>query len=157
VLLTADAGPIDTTDYRIELEAIPLKKKKTFIRFSYTYKYSLATQAAMEAYFATLGRSKVGFSIRNKDINNNPVYINGIRGAVERNSVRYYFAFLAYLDTLKFPKKDRFEQRIQLWYSLTDRYKKQLFEVPREDYISCKKLELQNQIKLQDQAHQNFK
>jgi len=157
ILFTADTGPIDTSDYRMELEAMPVRGKKTFFRFSYTYRYGLATQAAMEAYFATLGRNKIGFSIINQDKDNNSVYIDGTRGAIERNSIRYYFAILAYMDTLRFPEKNRFEQRIQLWYSLTDRYKNQLFELPREDYISCKKLELQNQIKLQEQENQNSK
>jgi len=157
ILFTADTGPIDTSDYRMELEAMPVKGNKTFFRFSYTYKYGLATQAAMEAYFGTLGRNKIGFSIIKQDKDYNPEYIDGTRGAIERNSVRYYFAILAYMDTLKFPEKNRFEQRIQLWYSLTDRLRDQLFELPREDYISCKKLELQNQIKLQEQENSNLK
>lgn len=149
ILLTSDSGPLDTSDYRIELEAVPLQKGKTFIRFSYAYTYGLAAQTAMEAYFATLGRNKVGFTVIGTDEKNGPVYINGTRGAIERNAVRYYFAIQSYLDTLKIPQKNRFEKKIQLWYSLTDRFKQQLFELPRDDYISDKKLELQNQLKLQ--------
>ncbi|MCJ7772395.1 MAG: hypothetical protein MUP22_04590 [Desulfobacterales bacterium] len=157
ILLTADSGPMDTSDYRIELEAIPLKGKKTFTRFSYTYKYGIVAQTAMEGYLTTLGRNKIGFSIIGQDENNDPVYINGTRGAIERNSVRYYFAIQAYLDTLKLPEKNRFEQRIQLWYSFTDRFKNQLYELPREDYISSKKLEYQNQLKLQDRSKHDLK
>jgi len=157
ILLTADSGPMDTSDYRIKLEAMPVKGKKTFIRFSYTYKYGLIAQTAMEAYFITLGRNKIGFSVINHDENNDPVYITGTRGAIERNAVRYYFAISAYMDSLRFPEKNRFEQRIQLWFALTDRFKNQLFELPREDYIRFKKLEYQNQLKLQDQIKQNLK
>ncbi len=157
ILLTADSGPMDTSDYRIELEAIPLKGHKTFIRLSYTYKYGLAAQTAMEGYFSTLGINKVGFSVIGQDKNNNPVYVSGTRGAIERNSVRYYFAIQAYLDTLNFPEADRFEQRAQLWYSLTDQFKVQLFELSRENYIRFKKLEQQNQLKLQDQINETAK
>jgi hypothetical protein len=155
IIFTAKTGPMDTSDYRMELQAIPLKGKKTFMRFSYTYKYGLAAQTAMEVYFATLAKSKKGFSITHNGSNGDPVYIHGLRAAVERNSVRYYFAIQAYMDTLNIPIKNRFEKRINKWYDLTDILKEQLFEVTREDYIKDKRLELQNQLKLQNEITLN--
>ena len=157
VLLTAASGPIDTRDYQIQLEAMPIKGNKAFLHFSYSYTYGLATHAAMEGYFSTLGRSKIGFSVIGQDKDKNPVYIAGTRGAIERNSVRYYLAIQAYLDTLRISEKNRFEHRIQLWYSLTDQFKKQLFELPRVEYINAKRLEYRNQTKLQDQVNQYIK
>jgi hypothetical protein len=158
IVLSSDSGPLDTSNYRIELEAIPIESNRTtFIRFFYTYKYGLITQSAMEAYFATLGRNKIGFSIIDKDDKCNPIYVHGTRGAIERNALRYYFAISAYLDSLKYPKKDRFEKRIHAWYALTDQYKSQLFELSQKDYVRYKKHELQNQIKLQKQIDDNIK
>lgn len=158
ILLSSDSGPLDTSDYRINLEAVSLEKgKKAFIRFSYTYQYGLAAHAAMEAYFSTLGRNKIGFSVIDTDENANPVYVQGTRGAIERNAVRYYFAISAYLDSLKYHQIDRFEKRIHAWYSLTDQFKPQLFELSREDYVRYKKHELKNQIKLQNQMDHTIK
>lgn len=155
ILLTADDGPLDTSDYRIEIEAMPVDGEETFIRFSYTYQYGLITQTATEGYLVTLGRNKIGFTIIDHDENGDPVYIEGTRGAIERNAVRYYLAIRAYMDSLQFPEENRFDRRVQLWYEFTDRFKKHLFELPREEYINGKRSEYQNQIKLQEQMQKN--
>ena len=84
-----------------------------------------------------------------KDRKGNPVYIGGQRGAIERNAVRYYFAIQSFMNTLRYPEKIRFRMRIIQWYDLTIRYRKQLFDLDRNDYLVFKTMEHVNQVKLQ--------
>jgi len=149
VLLTADKGPLNTKNHQIKVEAIPLDKHRTFIHLSYGYSYGNLLSMAMKSYFATFGHGKIGFSMESTDEQNNPVYVDGIRGVIERNSVRYYLAIQSYMDTLKFPPEKRFEKRIGKWYDLTDQFKKQLFEMKKEEYCNYKKQERLNQLTLQ--------
>ena len=58
--LNADAGPFSTRDYRIALDAVPLESGRTFVHFPYSFSYGLAGRLALQAYLATIGRSKVG-------------------------------------------------------------------------------------------------
>jgi hypothetical protein len=51
----------------------------------------------------------------------------GVKGARERNAVRYYLALLAYLDTLQFTAEQRFDKRINEWFNLTEKYPRQLY------------------------------
>jgi len=146
--LAAEEGPLRTKDHRIRLQAAPLDKERTFVHFSYTYSYGSVARMAIKSYFNTLARDKVGFSIvRGKD--GKPYYIDGVRGAVERNTVRYYLALQTHIDTLKAPKASRFEQRISRWYDLTAKYPRQLKEMEKPEYLSSKRREQRNQILLQ--------
>jgi len=149
VILTADAGPFGTKDHRMRFEALPLDGGRTFVHVSYEYRDSVALRLAGKAYFATLARGKVGFTVTGKDRNGKPDYIGGPRGAIERNAVRYYFAIQSFMDTLRFPEKSRFNQRISGWYDLTSRYRKQLFEMEKQDYLTFKTKERNNQLLLQ--------
>jgi len=149
ISLTADNGPMSTQDYRIELEAMPADERGTILHFSYAYRYGFSGWMAMKAYFATLGRGKVGFTMVNTDGQGNPVYVGSIRGMIERNVVRYYRAIQAYLDTHEFPQHERFTQRISQWYDLTDLHRKQLYEMNKEEYLECKRREHENQLILQ--------
>ena len=107
---------------------------------------------AIKAYFATIGRNKKGFSIVAQDKKGNPLYLGGVRGSVERNAVRYYFALQTYMDSLKLPSEQRFEKRINQWYDLTARYPIQLYELDKEDYLANKHREYTNQITLQSKS-----
>ena len=44
VQLNADKGPVSTSDYRIELQAVPLPEGKTFMHLRYSYAYGTAGQ-----------------------------------------------------------------------------------------------------------------
>jgi hypothetical protein len=156
LLLTADEGPFNTKDYRIEFEAMPAEQGKTIAHFSYSYRTGFAARLAIKLYYQTIGYDKVGFTVIKNDEQDNPVYVGGTRGMIERNAVRYYLAIQAYLDTLPYPDSERFEQRINRWYDLTDRYPKQLFELNKADYLQCKIRERQNQIALQHQLSQSL-
>jgi hypothetical protein len=98
--LAAKEGPLGTRDYHIVVAAVPLDDKRTFMHLSYAYGYGFAGKVAMQAYLATAGADKVGFSVTGKDANGQPVFMGGVRGAVERNAMRYYLAIDSYLDSL---------------------------------------------------------
>ncbi len=152
IVLTADEGPFGTKDHRMRFEAIPLDETKTFVHVSYDYSYGLPLSLAEKLYFATLGRGKVGFTVSRTDSKGNPVYITGARGAIERNAVRFYFAIQSFMDTLSYPAENRFVTRINEWYDLTCRFRKQLFEMDKRDYLALKTREHQNQIMLQQRS-----
>jgi hypothetical protein len=149
IILNADVGPFGTKDHRMRFEAIPLDGGRTFVRVSYSYNDSAALRLAENIYFATLGRGKVGFTVTGTDRNGNPVYIGGPRGALERSAVRYYFAIHSFMNTLHYPEERRFSMRINEWYDLTTRYRKQLFDLDKKDYLAFKTKEHTNQVALQ--------
>lgn len=127
--LSAAQGPFGTKNYRINAEAVALEGGKTFMHLSYSYGFGGTGKFAMQAYLATAGASKVGFTS------------NGMRGAIERNAMRYYLAIDAYLDTMDAPGAQRVEKRIQRWFTETERYPKQLREMDRETYVTMKRQE----------------
>jgi len=151
--LTATKGPMGTKDYRIEVEAISLKDSRTFIHFSYSYKYNALTRMGMTAYLATLGSNKVGFSATSEDEQGKPIYVDGLRGIIERNAVRYYLAIQSYLDTKNMPAEKQFNARINHWFDLTENHHLQLYEMDKEDYLKYKQLEHQDQLKLQQDVN----
>ncbi|MCC2673892.1 MAG: Signal peptide protein-like protein [Ramlibacter sp.] len=131
--LNAGQGPFGTRDYVIVAEAVPLEGGKTFMHMRYAYGFSGSGRFAMQAYLATAGASKVGFTT------------NGVRGAVERNAMRYYLAIDAYLDTMHLPPAQRVEKRVNEWFSATERYPKQLREMDRSSYVAMKRQEYDRQ------------
>ena len=145
VELNAADGPLSTHDYRIRIEATPLNNGHTFLHFTYAYAFGLAGRLAMQGYLATIGRDKVGFTVTGKLPNGQPTYIQGVRGVVERNTMRYYLAIDAYLAALTAPAEDQLEKRLQYWYNGTDQYARQLHEVERNDYLEMKRKEYQRQ------------
>jgi hypothetical protein len=149
ILLRAEAGPFGTKDHRMRFEALPLNGGRTFVHVSYAYSDSAALRLAAKVYFATLGRSKSGFTVTGKDNNGKPVYIGGPRGSIERNAVRYYFAIQTFMNASRYPEENRFSMRISEWYDLTGRYRKQLFELDKQDYLTSKTKEHKNQVTLQ--------
>jgi hypothetical protein len=149
IILNADAGPFGTKDHRMRFEALPLDAGRTFVHVSYSYGDSIALRLAGKAYFATLGWSKVGFTVTGTDGNGKPVYIGGPRGAIERNAVRYYLAIQSFMNTLRYPEENRFSMRTSGWYDLTTRYRKQLFDLEKKDYLLFKTKEHKKQVTLQ--------
>lgn len=143
VQLKADKGPINTTDYQIAFQAIPLADGKTFINLRYSYDYGMAGKIAMQAYLSTLGRGKIGFTKIRSDTN--PQYTSGMQGAVERNTMRYYLAIEAYLTSLKQVPAQQLDARLQHWFAATQEYPQQLYEIDRDSYLTMKKAELRRQ------------
>ena len=134
--LGADSGPFSTRDFRIKLQAIPLDGgKRTYLHLGYSYGMGTAARLAMQGYFATAGASKVGFTHTDGD------YIGGMRGAIERNTMRYYLAIEAYLASLGAPPAQQRQQRLEAWFTATEQYARQLHEVDRAEYLAMKQRE----------------
>jgi hypothetical protein len=137
--LHAPTGPLGTRDYRISVSAVPLDGGRTFMHLSYSYGYGLAGRVAMQGYLATAGASKVGFSVAGRDGNGQPIYIGGVRGAIERTAMRYYLAIDAHLASLKAPADQQLDKRIQAWFASTERYARQLHEMDAATYMAMKR------------------
>lgn len=141
VQLSAEEGPMSTSNYRIVLEAIPLDNGQTFIHFSYSYAYGLMGRLAMQGYLGTSGRDKVGFTLSGPRAGGQLQHVGGMRGLVERNTMRYYLAIEAFLGALSQPLPAQFEKRLHDWYAATERYPRQLYEMERGDYLDMKRRE----------------
>jgi hypothetical protein len=145
VQMGAETGPMGTRNYRLALEAVPLDERRSFVHMSYAYAYGTAARLAMQAYLATAGHDKIGFSITGRGEDGRPTYIKGVRGVVERNTMRYYLAIEAYLGSLSAPPAEQQERRLRDWFAATERYAPQLHEMDRDEYLAMKRHEVQRQ------------
>jgi hypothetical protein len=143
ILLTARSGPLGTSDYKILLEATPLDRGRTFFHLSYGYAFGAAARVAMATYLHSLGRDKVGFTILERKPDGSPAYVKGIRGAIERNVMRYYFALVAYLSSCNLPAHEQLEVRLRDWFAFTERYSLQLHELEQNEYLDMKRRQYQ--------------
>ncbi|HET9645869.1 MAG TPA: hypothetical protein VFP68_21505 [Burkholderiaceae bacterium] len=142
VRMHAGRGPFGTRDTDFELEAVALSTGRCFIHFRYAVRYGMLGRVAMQAYLGITGRDKVGFTRASVIDQGTPAFVTGVRGAVERNAMRYYLAIAVYLDSLTIPENERVERRLQAWFSATERYPIQLHEIDRDDYMAMKRHEL---------------
>jgi hypothetical protein len=140
-VLQAGSGPAGTRDYRIRLEVAPLDAKRSFVALSYSYAYGLAARIAVNAYLATAGSGKVGFTVLGRQPHKGPEYVGGLRGIVERNVMRYYLAVEAHLAALSVPPDARPEKSMRDWFAATERYPRQLHEIGRSEYLEMKRVE----------------
>ena len=141
VLLTADEGPVGTHDYRIAVEAVALDDGTTFMHLSYTYGFGLMGKLAMMTYLATAGRSKVGFSTDDTGEGGQPRLVGGMRGVVERNTMRYHLAIESFLNARSTTGPAQFEKRITDWFVASERYPQQLHEMSQAEYLAMKRRE----------------
>jgi hypothetical protein len=141
VELSADQGPLGTRNYRIVLEAIPVEKGRTFVRLSYSYGFGAIGKLAMQIYLGTTGKDKVGFTVTGTQPDGQPLHIGGMRGVVERNSMRYYLAIEAFLGSLSAPPQAQLEKRLRDWYAASERYPRQLHEIGQAEYLEMKRKE----------------
>jgi hypothetical protein len=136
--LTSGDGPLGTRDYRIAVEAAPLDATHTMLHMSYAYGFGFTARVAMNAYLSTAGSDKVGFSVSGKDGDGKPAYVGGVRGLVERNTMRYYLAIDDYVAA---PAPSQLDQRLNTWFDATERYPRQLHEIDKTEYLSMKQVE----------------
>lgn len=136
VLLNAPSGPMGTRDYRIRLEATPLDAKRTLLHLTYTYTLGTMARLAMDTYLAGPGRDKTGFTIVERKPDGSPVYVDGVRGAIERSVMRYYLAIDASL-----PGGQPLETRLTRWYSAIERHPQLREPVGRDEYVEMKRRE----------------
>ncbi|HEY9098312.1 MAG TPA: hypothetical protein VIN38_05515 [Thiobacillus sp.] len=139
--LSAQDGPLGTHDFLIQLEAVALPNAQTFLHFTYSYTVNFAGRLALEAYLATVGSDKVGFTVVGKQPDGQPEYVSGIRGLMERNTMRYYLAIDSFLGATRTAPAARFEKSLQNWYTAADRYPRQLRDMERQDYVEMKRAE----------------
>ena len=146
VELQAPKGPFDTHDYRILFEAIPAEGGRSFIHMGYSFGYGAISRMAMQVYLGTIARDKVGFTTTAPtQPGQPPAYIGGIRGLVERNTMRYYLAIDSYLGADSAPPAQQLEKRLRAWFDATERYARQLHEISRDEYMAMKRREIQRQ------------
>ncbi|OLP04877.1 hypothetical protein [Rhodoferax antarcticus] len=141
VQLNAPDGPMGTSDYHIALEAVALPANQTFLHLTYAYSANLAARMAMQVYLGTVGSDKVGFTVLGELPDGQPIWIDGVRAVVERNTMRYYLAINSYLVTRQQPPAKRFEASLQNWFSASERFPQQLHEVERPAYLEMKRAE----------------
>lgn len=141
VTLDAGKGPLNTENYRISLQLMDLGGQRTFLHVRYSYDYGITARLAMGAYLATSGSGKVGFT-KVAGVNGKPpAFIGGIRGALERNTMRYYLSIDAFLGALEVTSLKRFDASTERWFAASERYAHQLHEVEHDDYITMKRSE----------------
>jgi hypothetical protein len=145
IMLNANQGPMGTSGYRIFLEAVPLSDAKTFLHLTFSYAVSLPGKLAMKTYLGTIGSNKVGFSVVGKRSDGEPDYIGGVRGLMERNTMRYYLAIDTFLGTAGSDGAMQAEERLQRWFTATERYPRQLREMDRQTYLDMKRGEYERQ------------
>ena len=148
--LAAESGPLGTRDYRVVLEAVPVEKGGTFLHLAYSYGYGFPGRVAMQAYLATGGAGKVGFTSLRTQAGGESGLIGGTRGVVERNTMRYYLAIDAFLAAASAPPSEQVERRLQAWFSSTEQYRRQLHEIDRDAYLIMKRKEIQRQQTAQE-------
>jgi len=145
VRLDAEKGPLGTRNYRIAFEAIPMDDGRTFIHLAYSYGIGTMGQLAMQAYLGTAGSDKVGFSFAPAAKGRSPQHIGGMRGVVERNTMRYYLAVESFLGAMATPPQAQLDKRLHDWFAGTERYARQLHEMGRGEYLAMKRREHQRQ------------
>ncbi len=144
--LGAPEGPFDTRNYRILVEAVPIGADRTFLHMGYSFDYGAVSRMAMRVYLSTVARDKVGFTAtRPSRPGEQPDYIGGLRGLVERNTMRYYLAIDAYLAGLAAAPAEQLEKRLQTWFAATEKYPRQLHEIERDEYLAMKRGEVRRQ------------
>ncbi len=146
VELLAAEGPYGTRNYRILLQATPLPGGRSFLHFSYAYESGALTRLATQAYLATFGRGKVGFTVIGRQSDGTPQFIGGMRALVERGAMRYFLALEAYLDALAATPSEQFEKRLDHWYSASERFPRQLHEIDRATYLDLKRADQQRRL-----------
>jgi len=135
VQLRSEDGPLGTSHHLVQLEAAPLAGGvQTFLHLRYSYEHNALARMASQAYLATFGRSKVGFTV----VGDGPEYIRGLRGLVERNSVRYFLTVDAYLGAMRSPPAQQPERRLSAWYAGGEQFPRQLHEIDRPTYMALK-------------------
>lgn len=139
VAMNSATGPMGTRDYEIRLEAAPLDGQRTFMHLSYAYTLGTLARFAMDGYLSGPGRDRFGFTVVERRADGSPVYIDGVRGVVERAAMRYYFGVEAYVDSLSAPAEQRLEQRLRRWYAAITRYPQLRETVGQDEYVEMKR------------------
>lgn len=141
VELMAERGPMGTRDYRIGFELAPLEAGTSVMRLVYSSAFTATGLWMAQAYVATVARHRVGFTVVDTDAQGRPVYVRGVRAAVERNTMRFHLAVQSWLTVQSAPAEQRVARAIEAWFDASERHATQLHEVEREEYVARKAAE----------------
>ena len=141
-VLYGQEGPFGTRDYRIVIQAVPVDADTSLVHVSYSLRHNMITRVAQRVYFASAGRHRIGFSLDE----NGEDPVRGVRGMVERNTMRFYLALESFLQA---PAAEEHIQRLERWHALTEQYPDQLRELDLDTYLDYKARERANQNALQ--------
>jgi hypothetical protein len=83
----------------------------------------------------------VGFTVVGKQSDGQALHIGGMRGLVERNTMRYYLAIEAFLGALSAPPQARLEKSLHDWFAAIERYPRQLHDLEQSEYLDMKRKE----------------
>lgn len=150
--LHANDGPMDTHDYLIELDAIPVAEG-TMLHIHSSYRPSWLSSMLTSTYLSTLGRNKTGFSLAEQDGEALPV--KGIKGIIERNVMRYQLAIDTFLSAQSRPGATQHDAMLVSWFMQNERYP-QLHEMDKAEYLEIKLMEWRNQQQLQLALNKNL-
>ncbi len=142
VRLEADRGPLGVRAFQIKVRAIPLDEERSLMRLSYSLGHGRLARFAMRIYFATSGRHRIGFTMEDVDLDGVAEPVGGVRGMIERNTMRFFFAITSYLHL---PDPHQQQARHVHWFEQTERYPEQLREMDQAAYLAQKRRERQNQ------------
>ncbi len=140
--MSAEVGPFGTRNYRISVGAVAIDAKHSYLHFAYSYSFGAVARLSMQTYLATVGSSKVGFTIVERDAEGKPVYVDGLRGVIERNAMRYFLAIEVVLKSGPPSTPEQTLAQLRAWFDGTERYARQLHEMTREEYVAMKLKEI---------------
>ncbi len=141
VELMAEHGPMGTRDYRIGFELAPLETGTSVMRLVYSSAFTATGLWMAQAYVATVARQRVGFTVVDADAQGRPVYVRGVRAAIERNTMRFHLAVQSWLAVQPLPPEQRVARAIEAWFDASERHATQLHEVEREEFVARKTAE----------------
>ena len=145
IKLSAAEGPMGVSDVRVAFAAVALANGRTFLRFDYGYAVNPMARLAVGVYLHTIGRGKVGFTVTGRDAQGRPSYIDGMRGLVERNTMRYYLAIDSVLRAATTARDAQMDKRERLWFAAVEEYPLQLHELELAPYLQMKRAEFARQ------------
>lgn len=142
IRLLAESGPLGSHDYELRIEAQPYSDKQSIIRLVYQSRYGFFARSALYIYLKTLGSGKIGFS---RDADNQAV--QGIRGILERNAMRYLLSLCAYL--LNYDAAKPLATTLKTWHDYATIFSRELEEIDWPAYQTLKLKEQLDQEKLE--------
>jgi len=153
IRLEADEDSLGRSDYDVDLIAIPLDGE-TLLYLNSRYAPGRITRMATYTYIKVFARDKPGFT-EIREPGGKKKLITGFPAVIERSTVRAYFALKAYMLNYHLPPAKRFDACLNTWYELNQPYKKQLYELGRDQYLQIKQREHKNQLRIQKKVRQS--
>ena len=155
VRLESEEDSLGKSGYDVDLVAIPLDGE-TLMYLKSRYAPGRVTRMATNTYVNVFARDKPGFT-EIQEPGGKKKLITGFPAVIERSSVRAYLALKAYTLNYHLPPDKRFEACLKTWYDLNQPYKKQLYELERDQYLQIKRREHENQMRIQKKVRQSAK